>query len=69
MDHQCGLWQSTGSFRRKSIAKVVRRSTNENTPIHVCGKIPLLVDLQKVGELVISITSCPTIIILANALN
>jgi hypothetical protein len=33
-------------------------------------KLPLLVDLQqKVGELVISITSCPSIIILENTLN
>jgi hypothetical protein len=37
--------------------------------MHVCGKIPLLVDLQKVGKLVISIASCPTIIILESALN
>jgi len=33
-------------------------------------KVPLLVDLQqKVGELVLSITSCPSIIILENTLN
>jgi hypothetical protein len=33
-------------------------------------KLPLLVDLQqKIGELDLSITSCPTIIILENALN
>jgi hypothetical protein len=33
-------------------------------------KLPLLVDFQqKVGELVLSITSCPTIIILQNTLN
>jgi hypothetical protein len=33
-------------------------------------KLPLLVDLQqKAGELVISVTSCPSIIILENALN
>jgi hypothetical protein len=33
-------------------------------------KLPFLVDLQqKVGELVISITSCPTGIILENTLN
>jgi hypothetical protein len=32
-------------------------------------KLPLLVDLQqKVGELVLSMTSCPTIIVLENAL-
>jgi hypothetical protein len=33
-------------------------------------ELPLLVDLQqKVDELVLSITSCPSIIILENALN
>jgi hypothetical protein len=33
-------------------------------------KLPLLVDLQqKVGTLVLSITSCPAIIILENTLN
>jgi hypothetical protein len=33
-------------------------------------KLPLLVDLQqKVGKLVLSITSCPIIIILENAVN
>jgi hypothetical protein len=33
-------------------------------------KLPLLVDLQqKVGELVLSITCCPSIIILGNILN
>jgi hypothetical protein len=33
-------------------------------------KLPLLVDLQqKVGELVLSIISCPTVIILENTLN
>jgi hypothetical protein len=33
-------------------------------------KLPLLVDLQqKIGELVISITSCSSIIILENILN
>jgi hypothetical protein len=33
-------------------------------------KLPLLLDLeQKVGELVLSITSCPFIIILQNTLN
>jgi hypothetical protein len=39
-------------------------------PIHVCAKNFLLLDLQqKIGELVLSITSCPTIIILENDLN
>jgi hypothetical protein len=33
-------------------------------------KLPLFFDLQqKVGKLIISTTSCPTIIILENALN
>jgi hypothetical protein len=31
-------------------------------------KLPLLAEQQKAGELVISISSCPTIIILENAL-
>jgi hypothetical protein len=39
----------------------------KNTPIQVCAKTVLLVDLQqKVGELVPSTTSCPSIIILEN---
>jgi hypothetical protein len=33
-------------------------------------KLPLLVDLQqKIAQLVLSVTSCPTIIILENTLN
>jgi hypothetical protein len=38
----------------------------KTTPIYVL-KLPLLVDLQhKVGKLVVSITPCPSIIILEN---
>jgi hypothetical protein len=38
--------------------------------MHVCAKTALLVDLQqKVGELVLSITSCPIIIISENTSN
>jgi hypothetical protein len=37
----------------------------KNTYIHVCDKLPLLVDLQQiVGALVLSIPSCPLIIFL-----
>jgi hypothetical protein len=55
-------FKSKCGFRRKSIAKI--------TPIHVCAKTAFAVDSQKnVGELILSITSCPTIIILENALN
>jgi hypothetical protein len=37
---------------------------------NVCAKLSLLIDLQqKVGKLVLSITACPTIIILENNLN
>jgi hypothetical protein len=33
-------------------------------------KLPFLADLQqRIGELVVSVTSCPSIIILENALN
>jgi hypothetical protein len=39
----------------------------KNTSVHVYAKLLLLVDLQqKIGELVISVTSCPSIIILEN---
>jgi hypothetical protein len=31
--------------------------------------LPLLIDLQKIGELVLPVTFCPSIIILENALN
>jgi hypothetical protein len=59
-----------GSFRRKSIAKIV--SDAERSKIHPfmsVRELPLLVDLQqKAGDLVLSIT-CPTIIILENTLN
>jgi hypothetical protein len=42
----------------------------KNTPVRICAKTALLVDLQqKVGELVPSIAYCPTIIILESALN
>jgi hypothetical protein len=48
----------------------IRHRTNEKHT-HTCLlKLPLLVDLQqKVGELVLSITYCPKIIILENTLN
>jgi hypothetical protein len=55
----------------KVIAKIVSDTEGmENTPIHVCAKTACFVDLQqKVGELVLSIISCPSIIISENTLN
>jgi hypothetical protein len=42
----------------------------KNTPTHVCAKTAFIGwRSQKVGKLVISVTSCPSIIILENALN
>jgi hypothetical protein len=56
--------------KQKALQKLYRYLTNENTPIHICAKLSLLADLQqKVGKLVLSITSSPTIVILENALN
>jgi hypothetical protein len=51
---------------RKGIAKIVSDTERmKNTPLHVCAKTALLVDLQhKVGELVLSTTSCPSVITL-----
>jgi hypothetical protein len=56
-----------GGFGRKGITKIILDTERmKNTAIHVCVlKLPLLVELQhKVGESVLSITSCPSIIIL-----
>jgi hypothetical protein len=54
----------------KSIAKLVSDIKRiKNTLIHSVLKLPLLLDQQKVGELILSITSCPSIIILENTLN
>jgi hypothetical protein len=57
-----------GGFGRKGIAKFVSGTKRmKNTPIQVSAKTALLVDLQqKVCELVLSITSCSSIIILEN---
>jgi hypothetical protein len=65
------MWRFAGSFGRKSIEKIVPDTERmKNTPTHICAKTALLFDLQqKVGESVHSINSCPTIIILENALN
>jgi hypothetical protein len=38
----CGPPQSAGGFGRKSIAKIVSDTKNENTPIHVCAKTALV---------------------------
>jgi hypothetical protein len=66
-----GPWRTADCFGRKSIEKVVSDiGRMENTPIHVCAKVPLLVGhQQKVGELILSITPCPAIIILRNTFN
>jgi len=67
---QGGLQRPTGGFRRKDTAKIVSGTElMKNTYMSVL-KLPFLADLQqKVGELVLSITSCPSIIILENTLN
>jgi hypothetical protein len=60
-----------GGFRRKITAKIVSDTEGmEDNPYMPVLKLILMVDLQqKVGELVLSITSCPTIISLENTLN
>jgi hypothetical protein len=62
---------SPSGFGGKRIVKIVSDTERKrNTPTHVCAKLPLLVDLQqKVGELVPSINSYPSIITLENTLN
>jgi hypothetical protein len=57
-----------GGFRRKITAKIVSDTEGmEDNPYMPVLKLILMVDLQqKVGELVLSITSCPTIISLEN---
>jgi hypothetical protein len=67
-----GPRRSAGCFGRKSIAQIVSRHlTNEKRDPHMSVvELPLLVNLQQqVGELVLYVTSCPTVIILKNALN
>jgi hypothetical protein len=60
-----------GSFRRKNIAKIVSDTEEmKNKTIHVCAKTALLVYFQeKVGELILSTTSCPSIILLEHTVN
>jgi hypothetical protein len=62
---------STGGFGMKYVAKIVWDTERmKNTPIQICAELPLLVELQqKVGKLVLSISSCPSFIILKNNLN
>jgi hypothetical protein len=66
-----GPRQSADSFVRKGIAKIVSDTERiKTTPIHVCAEAEFLVDLQqKIGELVLSITSCPSAIVSVNTLN
>jgi hypothetical protein len=56
-----GLQAISHTHTHKSIAKIVSDTERmKNTPIHVCTKLPLLVDhQQEVGELVLSVTTCP----------
>jgi hypothetical protein len=51
-----------------TIAKIVSDTEQmKNTPVHVCAKTAFVGHLQhKVGELVLSVTSCSSIIILEN---
>jgi hypothetical protein len=55
-------------FGRKKYLKIVSDTERmKNSPIHVCAKLPLFVNLQQnVGELLLSATSFPSIIILEN---
>jgi hypothetical protein len=55
--------------KKKHYKNCIRHLTNEKYPYISLLKPPLLADLQqKVGELVLSITSCHIIIILENVL-
>jgi hypothetical protein len=55
--------------KKKHYKNCIRHLTNEKYPYIYLLKPPLLADLQqKVGELVLSITSCHIIIILENVL-
>jgi hypothetical protein len=66
------LW-SAAVRKRCQKKKHYKIQTLNESKIHPCMsvlKLPLSVDLQhKVGELFLSRTSCPTIVILENALN
>jgi hypothetical protein len=63
-----GPRQSAGDFGRESKAKIVSDTERmKNTPIRVCDKTTFV--QQKVGALILSITSCLSIIILENSLN
>jgi hypothetical protein len=60
-----------GGYGRKSVETYIKYTQRiKNTSIYVLKKPPLLVDFQqKIGKLLISITSCLAITILENALN
>jgi hypothetical protein len=56
--------------REKAFQKLYDILRMKNKPIQVCVKLPSLVCLQqKVDELILSTSSCSTIIILDNDLN
>jgi hypothetical protein len=62
VDHR----RSAGCFGRKRIAKII----SDTEQMKNTQKLPLLVDLQqKVGVLVLSITSSSSVIILENTLH
>jgi hypothetical protein len=57
-------------FKKKALQKLYQTQRIKIHPNLSVLKLPLLLDLQqKVCELVLSITSCPSIIILENTLN
>jgi hypothetical protein len=56
-------------FQEKNHCENCFRHLTSEKYTHTCLKLPLLVDLQQKGDLVLSITSCPTIIVLENAVN
>jgi hypothetical protein len=64
------LWSAAVS-EEKAFQKLYQDTERmKNSAVLLCAKIVILVDLrQKVGELVLSIISCPTIINLENTLN
>jgi hypothetical protein len=71
----CGPWlfdrRSAGGFERKALQELYQ-TLNERKihPYMSVKKLPLLDNLQqKVGELVLSINFCPSVIILDNTLN
>jgi hypothetical protein len=64
----CGGQQSVSE--EKELQKLTDTERMKNTSIHVFAKTAFLVDVQqKAGELVLSISYCPSIIILETTFN